>query len=128
MEEALIAKLLATPAVTTIASTRIRPTMRTQGDAVPGVVVTTIAGGDIYHHGGLSVIDEALVQVDCWGATFLAAKQLARTIKTALSGANFTQGGVTFNRLFLENERDSAEGENPRLFRTMLEFRVWTIQ
>lgn len=128
MEEALIAKLLATTAVTTIAGTRIRPTLRTQGEAVPGVVVTTVAGGDIYHHGGKSVIDDALVQIDCWATAMLTAKQLARAIKTALSGKNFIQGGVTFNRVLLENERDSAEGENPRLFRTMLEFRVWTIQ
>ena len=128
MEEALIAKLLATAGVAALAGTRIRPTQRTQGETTPSVVVTTVAGGDIYHHQGKSDIDDALVQIDCWAPTMLGAKTLARAIKTALSGQNFLQGSVRFNRIFLENERDSAEGENPRLFRTMLEFRVWTIQ
>lgn len=128
MLEALIAKLLATSAVTAITGTRIRPTQRTQAEATPSVVVTTVAGGDIYHHRGRSDIDEAVVQIDCWATTFLSAKTLARAINTALSGQNFIQSGVTFNRVLLESERDSAEGDNPRLFRTMLEYRVWTFQ
>lgn len=128
MEEALIARLLATAAVTALAGSRIRPTQRVQAEATPSVVVTTVAGGDIYHHGGKANIDAALVQIDCWATTMLAAKSLARAISAALSGQAFTQGAVHFQRVLIESARDSVEGENPRLFRSMLDVRVWTNQ
>jgi hypothetical protein len=43
-----------------------------------------------------------------------------------LSGAAFTQGSVTFGGIFFDSKfGPRAEGENPKVFRTMRDARVW---
>ena len=126
MVEALIAKLLATSGITALVSSRIRPGMRAQTDAAPVIVVNTISGGRKYNMAGEANIREARVQIDCYATTWLAAKTIARAVILTLSGVGFTQGAYTFQGSFLDAERDGFEDADPKLFRTSLDFRVWS--
>ena len=126
MEEALIAKLLATSGITSLVSTRIRPGMRAQTDAAPFIVVNTLPGGRKYNMDGESNLREAWVQIDGYATTWLAAKTIARAVILTLSGVGFVQGAYTFQGLFLDAERDGFEDADPKLYKTSLVFRVWS--
>ena len=63
--------------------------------------------------------------MDCWGDDYVAAKDLARAVETALSGQAFVQGAIRFDVILIVDERDSTFDEAPdTLFRTSLDLMV----
>jgi Protein of unknown function (DUF3168) len=128
MEEALIAKLLATSGVASLAQARVFPGRRPQGSALPAIVLNRISGAPIYTDQGESGLATARIQFDCWGTTFTSAKRTARAVIAALSAFFGTAGDYTFQYILLDAERDFSEtGSNATeyLFRTTLDFIVW---
>ena len=125
MEAALITKMLATAGVTALSETRINWLRRPQGEGLPAIVLHRIDGAPDYHTEGPSGLVESRVQVDCWGASYSAAKALARAVDTALSGQAFVQGAIRFDVILIVDERDSTFDEAPdTLFRTSLDLMV----
>src|SRR4051794_27661057 len=86
MEEAIIALLLASDGVTQEALNRVTPGERTQGAALPAVVVNAIDGDADMTHDGPSGQTRTRIQVDSYGATYADAKALDRAVNTALNG------------------------------------------
>lgn len=127
MEAALIAHLLASPPVSALAGTRIKPTLRGQNDNAPCLVVTTISSHPVYHTGGQSDLTESRVQMDCWGNSASEALSLARAVKASLPKRPWSRSGIDFGGTFQIGERQSFEGDTPsaRLHRVSLDFRVW---
>lgn len=128
MEEALIARLLADGGVAAIAATRVYPGARPQGSALPALVLNLISGAPVYDDQGEAGLFSARVQIDSWGATYTAAKLLARAVKNCLSGFVGTQGAIAFRNVLVEVERDLREtGSNEAQyeFRTSIDFIVW---
>ena len=127
MIAALIAKLLATAGVSALVSTRIRPVLAHQTDTLPLIVVHQITHRPEYSTSAMVALAATRVQIDCWGKTMASAIGVGDAVKTALSGQTFTQGGVTFQGLFVDGERHSFEGDQPeaRRFRCGLDFQVW---
>lgn len=124
MEAALIARLLATAGVSALVSNRINWSRRPQAEALPAIVLHRIDGSPDYHTQGPSGLIESRVQVDCWGASYGAAKALARAIDAAVSGARFTQGAIRFDAILIVDERDSTFDETTPIFRTSLDLMV----
>ena len=125
MEYALIAKLLATVGITGITGTRINWSRRPQGEALPAIVLHRIDGAPEYHLQAPSGLVESRVQVDCWGDDYVAAKDLARAVETAISGQAFVQGSIRFDVILIVDERDSTFDEAPEtFFRTSLDLIV----
>ena len=126
MEEALMAKLLASSTITTIFGTRIRWGERGQEDALPTLVLNIVSGQEEITHGGAGQIGMSRVQFDSYGTTAKQSKDGAAAVLALLHGAAFTQSGVTFGGIFFDNTLGPrAEGENPKVFRTMRDARVW---
>lgn len=128
MEEALIAKLLATGGVTSLVGNRVYPVSRPQASALPAITLATVSNVPVYTNDGEAGIAEVRTQIDCWGVTYGSAKTVARAVKASLSAFFGTVGSVTFQYVLLDGERDSREsGSNAPeyLFRTQLDFRVW---
>jgi hypothetical protein len=128
MEEALIARLLADSAVSGIAGTRVFPGSRAQGSALPAIVLNRISGAPLYADDGEVGLEQARIQIDCWGETYGAAKLLARAVTASLSAFEGTVGMTTFQFIELDLEQDLREGggdaaDHP--FRTSLDFLVW---
>ncbi len=121
MEAALIAKLLATTAITTLVSTRINYGRRPQGSALPAIVLHVIDRIPDVTHGGRSGLLASRLQVDCWGATFGSAKEVARAVETAITAQSFTQGAIRFDAILIDAERDDTTDETTPLFRTSLD-------
>jgi hypothetical protein len=124
MEAALIAKLLASTAVTNLVSVRINWSRRPQGAALPAIVLHRIDGTPDVHHAGASGLVVSRVQVDCWGASYGSAKAVARAVETAITAQTFTQGAVRFDVILIDSERDDSTDETTPLFRTSLDLMV----
>ncbi len=125
MEEAIIARLLATAAVTAIAGQRITPGRRDQGSALPSLVLHKIDAPRGYHLSGDSGLVAARLQIDCWGASYASAKLLARAVINALSGVRWAQPGLRIDGILVEDEADDTFDEsNQALFRTRLDLMV----
>lgn len=129
MEEGIIAKLLATSGVTALVSTRVYPGRRPQASALPAIDLGSISGAPVYSNDGETGLARARVEINCWGETYTSAKTLARAVKAALSAFFGEAGGVSFQYILLDTERDMSEtGSNQAeyLYRTSLDFIVWT--
>ncbi|WP_088346307.1 MULTISPECIES: DUF3168 domain-containing protein [Rhodomicrobium] len=128
MEEALIARLLAAPGVAAMVGPRLYPGRRPQASALPAATLIRISGAPVYTDQGEAGLASARVQIDCWGESYAAAKLTARAVIAALSAFAGLAGGVTFQNILLDAERDFSEGGSNAadyLFRTTLDFIVW---
>lgn len=128
MEEALIAILLASPAVRAIADARIFPGMVPQGEVMPAVVVNVISGARQYADDGEVGLADVRIQIDAWALTFTDAKRLGRAVTAALSGFDGQVNDVEFQSVTQEDERDLQEGGSNAAeyrFRNSRDFIVW---
>ena len=127
MGEALIAKLLADSGVLALVATRVYPGVRPQAEPLPAIVYNMISANPSYSDDGEDGIEEARIQLDCWGVTYSSAKTVARAVKAALSAFGGTVSGVRFRYITLGLEHDIQEpGANSASypFRTSLDFIV----
>ena len=125
MEASLVAYLLAQTSLTDLSGQRITWARRDQGGALPCIVLHRIDGLRDYHHAGASGLITSRVQVDCWAATFGAAKGLARAQEAVVSGGRFTQGAIRFDAILIADERDDSDDLNGTpIFRTSLDLMI----
>lgn len=120
MEEALRAVLLGSAAVTAIAGARVNWGEHPQGAALPGIILTVVSDVEGHTIGAPNGVSAARVQVDCQGASYGSAKQLARAVRTVIDGY---RGGL-IQAVLLASVRDGREGgtdEADRPFRTSLD-------
>jgi hypothetical protein len=128
MEQAIIAKLLATGSVAAIVGTRVFPGSRPQASALPALVFNRISGAPVYTDDGEAGLAESRIQIDCWAETYSVSKALASAVKASLSGFVGASSGVTVQNILIITERDRREsGSNAPeyLYRVNLEFSVW---
>lgn len=96
--------------------------MSRQGASEPRVVLTMVSGGQAYTASDAVNLRPYRVQVDCYGATYLAVRNMARSLIAALGGHR----GGAFGGIFLDAERDFApdteSGET--MFRRSLDFMI----
>ncbi len=128
MIEALISRLKATSAVTDLVDQRIYPGRRQQAAEYPAISLVLISGAPVYTDDGEAGLENSRVQIDCWGLSYTSAKLAARAVRESLSAFVGTAGGVVFQYILLDAERDFNESggnaaEYP--FRTQLDFNVW---
>lgn len=133
MLQAVVDLLKADSGVGAIASDRIRPGRRLQGEALPSIVVNVISGEPVDTDDGPSgadpdVLIDGRLQVDCWADTYAGARNLASAVRAALRGYSTADTGTGLHFAFLDDERDFNEagsGQPDYPFRTSLEFNVW---
>lgn len=131
MEEALRAWLLASAAITAIASTRIDWNVVPQAAGVPSIVLHRITGIRDYHMQGASGVVRTMVQIDCWAFDYPNAVTLARAVRDRLSGIG-ASSVATFQSVMLLNERQDfvsddspIHGSSERFHRVSLDFEIW---
>ncbi|HOA28100.1 MAG TPA: DUF3168 domain-containing protein [Arachnia sp.] len=84
--DAIIARLLADPAVASAVADRITPHWAPQGVEPPYIVVSQISATRPHHMGGPSGLVEARVQVDVFAEARAACEALASDVRRALDG------------------------------------------
>lgn len=121
MEEAIRALLLASSGVVSLCGDRIDFGANTQGAGYPRIVLWVIGDAEGHTLEGPDGLSVGRVQVDCYGVTYGAAKQVSRAVRALLDGYS----GGEFQGVFLAGTRDTREGgsnEAERPFRTSLDF------
>jgi hypothetical protein len=132
MEEDLVAKLLADEGLAALVGARIYWLDRPQADALPSITLQVISPGRTYTYAGATGLNGPRVQVDCWGASYLSAKQIARALVAAIE-APATQGGTWFSAAFLESASDlppedlpaKQPGGTSKVYRVTMDFIIW---
>lgn len=129
MEEALVSLLLADASLAALVSTRIYWGKRPQDvSTLPAVILSRVYGGRDYAMSGATGLVESRVQCDCYGASYGATKATARALMTAVNAYSATTGGVHFQRISIDGERDTNETESAAsgyLFRTSIDLLIW---
>lgn len=88
MDEALVARLVAVPAISAIVDDRVswfeRPPADGTGAALNAIVLTEITPGRNWTHDGPTELDEPRIQFDCWAEKPSVALALARAVQTEM--------------------------------------------
>jgi hypothetical protein len=126
VQEQLRAYLIADATLSGLIGTRLTWGINDQDAAMPRVTLQRISGAPEYSDEGEVSLGQARVQVDCFATTYAGAVAISRAIRTRISGARFTQSGVTFD-VFIDAERDDFEpGEGGRdVHRVSMDLIVW---
>jgi hypothetical protein len=132
MEEALVSRLRAAPAVAAKVSTfKGRPAIdwvsRPNQSALPALTLQGVDAGPIYSHGGAVGLESKRVQFDCWAGSYAEARALARALIAEMEEPE-TRASVAFDAAFLVADRDMmAEdlGGGVRVYRISLDFNLW---
>lgn len=127
LEEALLSRLANYGGLSALVVARIYPMILPQKPTLPAVTYQRIDGeresGMTQEHG----MAHPRMQVDCWAATYSAAKAVATQVRGALQRWSGTVAGVTVLDSFLESDRDLYEpgtgGQD--IFRVSLDFLIW---
>jgi hypothetical protein len=126
MEEDLVSWLRADAALWPGAT--INWNARDRAAGLPALVLRVITRNPDYTLGGPSGLAETRLQADCYGATYLAARTLARAVEARLSGQRFIHGATRFSGVFMNGSRDDFMAEAngaDKIHRVMLDFNVW---
>ncbi len=129
IESAIVTRLLATSAVTTIVDTRVEPVIINQTTELPCVTYQRTGGGPLNTMGGVSDTFNTLLQIDCWSTTYVVLAALAAAVRTALSGWSSTGSTPPVSGFHLIEEEDvpilPKSGESAPIFRRRLQFNIW---
>lgn len=130
MEEALLARLRGTAAITALVGTynsRAAIDWIERPETLPAITLRDITAGKIYAQDGAAGLANPVVQIDCWATTYGAAKLAARAVITEMETAE-TISGIVFDESFLVASRamDPEDlGGGIKVFRQSLDFSVW---
>ena len=122
MEEALRAVLTgAAPVTGLVPAARINWGAHPQGAGLPGVVLNVISAAEGLTMQGPDGMSEGRVQVDCYAASYAAAKEISRAVVSVLHGHR--GGGLRLVRhVATRDSREGGTNEAERPFRVSLDF------
>lgn len=131
IEEAVIAKLKATSAITALVSTRVWQLMLPQGPTLPAIKVQLVDKDPSHHLRGTSKTFQTRVQVDTYAAigtvdAYKKANDIADAVEAVLDGkAPFTSGDLKVTGGFLMTRTPAYEAEEIKAVRVRQDFAVW---
>lgn len=128
VEHAIVDKLKGSAAVNAIVGQRIAPWESTQSLTLPNITYLRVSSNREHIMAGSDGFCHAMIQIDCWAATYSAAKDLAEAVRRTLDGYKGTvQGhyiGVIQNTMDRDVPQRLSTGSERSLFRVLQEYRV----
>lgn len=121
MEEEFCALLLGAGSVSALVGSRVNWGAHPQGEPLPAIVLTLVDDIEGRSYTGPNGLSQGRVQVDCYAATYRAAKSTARAVRSLLDGYR----GGNFEGVFHAASREGREGgtnEADRPYRCSLDF------
>lgn len=112
IEKALFQKLSTTSAITAIVGSRIFPVFLPEKTVLPAIVFLRVSttGAAISHTKSSGKLTSNF-EVGCYGKDIQVAKNLAKLVRSALSGFSGTVAGIVIHRAEVENEFDDYDFE-----------------
>lgn len=115
--------------VTAIIGTRMFPRVLPQGESLPAIVFSLVTSTSEHKITGASSGVRAIVQLDCYAETHIAANDLSEKVRLALHGYSGTAGSSTIGSSLLENKREMfdapTDGSDVPAYRVMMEWEIW---
>ena len=111
-ETRMVAKLLATSGVTDLIAARLWPIMSPQNTGRVTHITYTTVDKQLYNTTGPTAANgsgECRIQVDCWAATYPAAKALSDAVRATLQDWSDTGGTPSISMCHFQGEHDSPE-------------------
>ena len=123
MEEQLRAILLASSGVTSLApANRINWGVHPQGAGLPALVLNVVSDAEGLHLKGRDGLFEGRVQVDCYAATYGAAKLLSRAVRGVLHSYRGNGFRLIEEDGGADHGREGGTNEAERPFRVRIDF------
>ncbi|MBP7704199.1 MAG: DUF3168 domain-containing protein [Caulobacter sp.] len=125
MENTLKQHLLGDPTLAALVADRINWVRRPEKAGLPAITLRRVGGPRDYHMQGASGLVLARLQIDCWGASFGAAKDVAKALIASL---NAMPRGDIVQAVFINDETDvddAGQLEDVPVFNTRVDARVW---
>ncbi|MEN6474136.1 MAG: DUF3168 domain-containing protein [Syntrophaceae bacterium] len=117
LEDALHAHLLASTAVTSLASTRIYPVLLPQDPTLPAITYQRISNDPQNTMGGHGDLYNPRIQIDAWARSYSEIKSLELAIRTAMEAAS------AFSALEM-SDQDLYEPDM-EIYRISIDFSCW---
>lgn len=122
-EELLITALEGDAAVQThvgaTPSSRIYPLVLPQAPELPALTFQRIANPRVNSFDAGGGIDNPRIQVDCWGTSRKAARELAMEVKRVVENATAFGAWLVSDAEFYEDDVE------PKLYRVSMDFSIW---
>lgn len=112
------------PAVSAIVGARIYFVRLPDKATLPAITIQRVSGARLTAHSGRTKHASPIFQVNCWGKTYKAAKELAKVLQQELEGFKGTMGSTDVQATMLIGDRDDFHPEVDD-YRAILEFRIW---
>jgi hypothetical protein len=106
-----------------LAGGRVHAMKLPQDPTLPALVFIRVSTMPTYSHSGFSNFTEARFQISCWAATYMAARQLAAQVRTALDGYSGAMGTTQIGHCLCASDRDIYEPE-PQRFHAPLDYMI----
>lgn len=117
-EQQVRAVLVGHAGVTAIIHGRVFPLLIPEGTPLPCVTFQRVSGTPENTLAGHSGLEEVMLQIDCWSATYGGAKALAKQLRAAMASASFGN--------HLDQDRDLYDGDpNHIIYRVSCDYRCW---
>lgn len=132
IEPALVGMMKADGSVSAIVGTKIFPNIVPHSASMPSITYQLIDSGYEYALDSTPSHKINLVtcryQVNCWAATYKAARQLADKVRALFDGYAGTVGGVPIRKIQIADESDISEPEeleSLKRFGKRIDLMVW---
>jgi hypothetical protein len=130
MVEKAVFGMLNVNGVTAIVGTdpvRVFPSIAPEGADTPLIVYAKVGASRTHVSGHDTDLASAHIRVACWADTALGAITLAAAVRAAMQDYSGTAGGVTVQRVFLEDESSDYDDVVQRHV-SEIDFTVWFVE
>lgn len=124
-EAAIYSRLTAYAGLTALVSTRISPLMLPEKTAFPAVSFFLVSRSKFPGMGSDGALTRARIQVDCWGASYKSAKDVATQVRGALNRYRGTSGGVTVQEIMIESEGPDLFEDETGIYHVPMDFMMF---
>jgi hypothetical protein len=121
IDNAIYTILAATTAVTSKVGTHIYTVVAAQQDVTAYIVIHLIDINPENTKDGVSLLDEARVQVNCFHSSKATCDELAAAIRTALDRYRGTAGSYTIDRIIFQDARNDFD-EDRKIYQVQQDF------
>lgn len=123
--QSLYTYLTADSSIGAVVGDRIYPQIIPQAElGRPALTYFQESGEYIEHLAGRSDLRMAEFEINCWSPTYLAARNLAQVVDTALTGLRGAFGGDTAESIRKTNDFDGGYENDTGLYRVVLRFSI----
>jgi len=118
IEEYLYSRLSGFGGLSALVSTRVSPMKAIEFSDLPAATFKRVAGGLDYDHDGAEALTESFWQIDAWGSSYTAARDVAAQIVAAIEADD----PRTFYAFVLDVAQDYET--DTRIYRAKVEVRI----